>query len=100
RKALQKKLGLAENPNHLVLGFVTRIVKQKGLNILMTKLPDGKTLLESILDIADEKTGGKIQVVILGTPNDARGEEQAAFFRDFLTLHPKYKGQFIFVEKF
>ncbi|OGR89968.1 MAG: hypothetical protein A2992_01210 [Elusimicrobia bacterium RIFCSPLOWO2_01_FULL_59_12] len=100
RGALQNKLGLENNPNHLVLGFVTRIVKQKGLNILMTPMPGGKTLLENLLDLRDPRTGGKVQIVILGTPGDGFGEAQARFFEDFVKRHPKHASHFKFVKGF
>jgi len=100
RLALQKKLGLEVSKDNQILGFVTRIVKQKGLNILTTVMPSGKTLLEEILDMRPESAKGKNQVVILGTPGDPIGESQAQFFREFLNQHPQYRGQFVFEEKF
>ena len=100
RLALQRKLGFEENPNHVVLGFVTRIVKQKGLNILMTRMPDGKTLLEHLLDMR-HPNGAKVQIPIFGTSgNDQVGQAQTKFFREFLLTHSQYEGQFIFIEKF
>jgi glycogen synthase len=105
KKALQAKLGLEQNENYIVMGFVTRIVKQKGLNILMTSIKDewsgqNKTLLEFLLDLRDPQTGAKLQIPVLGTAGDPHGEAQAAFFRNFLSEHPNYTGQFVFVEKF
>ena len=99
QEALQIKLGLEVNPKAYVMGYVSRLVKQKGMNILMTTLDDGRPLLEHMLDQRGPD-GSKIQIVIEGTVGDVRGAEQARFLKEFLTQRPQYKGQFVFMEKF
>lgn len=54
KKALQQRLGLAVQPKTPVLGFVGRLVEQKGIDLLMAVLP---TLLEA----------KKCQLVMLGS---------------------------------
>ncbi|MBI2167302.1 MAG: glycogen/starch synthase [Candidatus Omnitrophica bacterium] len=100
KAALQRRLGLEPNEKHMVVGIVTRIVSQKGLNLLMTVMPSGKTLLEELLGLEDPKTGAKIQIAVLGTAGDQPGKIQARFLREFLKQHPGYQGRFVFVEKF
>jgi len=91
-RALQMKLGLEVSDKSLILGFATRIVKQKGLNILATRLEDGKTLLEKLLELK-VNDGGNLQIVILGKPDDPIGDQQVAFLAQFVRDHPEYASQ-------
>ncbi|MFA5088109.1 MAG: glycogen/starch synthase, partial [Candidatus Omnitrophota bacterium] len=98
--ALQKKLGLDVNRNHIILGIVTRIVKQKGLNVLFTPIhANGPTLLEAILRIRNPSNDGKVQVVVLGTAGDLRGRKVVEQLNE-LASREEFKGQFVFVNKF
>lgn len=54
---LQKRLGLNQDPNAFVIGMVTRIVEQKGFDIILPAL-------------YEVLTNPKIQFVILGTGDD------------------------------
>lgn len=63
KRALQKEAGLPTSGNMPVLGMVSRITEQKGLDILLTALPD-------LLDLG-------AQVIILGT-GEKRYEEPLA----------------------
>ncbi len=70
--ALQKEFGLEENPDKFLVGMVTRLTGQKGLD-----------LVECVMD--DIVKNGDIQLIILGT-----GEEQ---FENMLRHYEeKYKG--------
>ena len=70
--ALQREFGLEENPDKFLVGMVTRLTGQKGLD-----------LVECVMD--DIVKDGDIQLVILGT-----GEEQ---FENMLRYYEeKYKG--------
>ncbi|MBU1862778.1 MAG: alpha/beta fold hydrolase [Candidatus Omnitrophica bacterium] len=97
-QALQQKLGLEVNRNNFLIGIVTRIVKQKGLNILFTHGIYGRPLIEELLNMRD-KNGNKVQVVILGTPGEEAGEVVARRLREY-EQNPDYAGQFRFVERF
>ena len=69
--ALQEQLGLERNPDKMVLGLISRLTDQKGLdlvNAIMPALADGNT-----------------QIVVLGT-GDARYEESFRWFEN------NYKG--------
>lgn len=70
--SLQKEFGLEENPDKFLVGMVTRLTGQKGLD-----------LLECVMD--DIVKDGDIQLIVLGT-----GEEQ---FENMLRhFEDKYKG--------
>jgi starch synthase len=69
--ALQEQLGLEQNPGKMVLGLISRLTDQKGLDLVNAILP-------ALVD-------GNTQVVVLGT-GDARYEES---FRQFENT---YKG--------
>jgi len=101
KKALQEKLGLdSSNPYNLLIGIVTRIVKQKGLNILFTPIEeDSSWLIKALLDIRDDQTGAKILLPILGTAKDPIGEVTAELLRQF-AKRKEYSNQFRFIEKF
>ncbi len=109
KKALQKRLqqinpSFDANPNNTVIGISTRIVKQKGLNILYQKVAVNgvvKTLLEHLLD-GDGQGTSKIQLAFLGTPgaNDKYGEDLVKFLEVFLVQHPQYVDRFAFVKSF
>ncbi|MHC4115405.1 MAG: alpha-amylase family glycosyl hydrolase, partial [Planctomycetota bacterium] len=95
--ALQDKLGLdTTNPNNIIVGMVTRIVKQKGLNVLFAPChAGGLSLIEQLLQIKDETTGGRVQVVILGT-----GDQSVVDGLNAIAAKSEYRGRFSFVNKF
>ncbi|MBM3255767.1 MAG: glycogen synthase, partial [Candidatus Omnitrophica bacterium] len=99
KAALQKKLGLEVNPDNFIAAIVTRIVKQKGLNVLFTPCTDGTLLIEKLLQIRDPATGAKVQLVILGTAGDWRGEAVVKQL-SALAKREEYRGQFVFVNRF
>ena len=80
--ALQKELGLPIDENKAMLGFVSRLVSQKGLDIIIDALP-------SILNM-------DVQMVIIGT-----GEEKyesalsqcAAYHRDRLSVNTYFSNE-------
>jgi len=41
QRALQEKLGLEVDERHIVVGIPTRLVKQKGFNVLFTPVKEG-----------------------------------------------------------
>ena len=69
--ALQKELGLKEEPNIPLLGMVTRLARQKGLDLVAH-------VLKEILEL-------NLQIVVLGT-GEAEFEQM---FGHFAGLHPK-----------
>ena len=71
--ALQKELGLEENGDKFVIGLVSRLTNQKGLDLVNTCIPQ----------IMDPHT----QVVVLGT-GDAEYENSFRYYENH------YKGQF------
>ena len=71
--ALQKELGLEENTDKFVIGLVSRLTDQKGLDLVNAIVPQ-------ILD-------GNTQMVVLGT-GDKRYEDAFRFYED------AYKGTF------
>ena len=71
--ALQKELGLEENGNKFVIGLISRLTNQKGLDLVNTCIPQ----------IMDPHT----QVVVLGT-GDAEYENSFRYYENH------YKGQF------
>jgi len=70
---LQEKMGLDINPNHFVIGMVTRIVEQKGFDLILSTL-------DSILENKD------IQFVLLGTGDKKYTDE-------LLKLEKKHSSQ-------
>ena len=73
KKALQESLGLDVDDNKMVIGLISRLTNQKGLDIVNDVIP-------GIMD-------GNTQVVVLGT-GDARYEDTFRYYED------KYKGSF------
>ena len=73
KKALQESLGLDVDDNKMVIGLISRLTNQKGLDIVNDVIP-------GIMD-------GNTQVVVLGT-GDARYEDIFRYYED------KYKGSF------
>ena len=73
KKALQESLGLDVDDNKMVIGLISRLTNQKGLDIVNDVIP-------GIMD-------GNTQVVVLGT-GDARYEDTFRYYED------TYKGSF------
>ena len=73
KKALQESLGLDVDDNKMVIGLISRLTNQKGLDLVNDVIP-------SIMD-------GNTQVVVLGT-GDAQYEDTFRYYED------KYKGSF------
>ena len=73
KKALQESLGLDVDDNKMVIGLISRLTNQKGLDLVNDVIP-------GIMD-------GNTQVVVLGT-GDARYEDTFCYYED------KYKGSF------
>ena len=73
KKALQKSLGLDVDDNKMVIGLISRLTNQKGLDLVNDVIP-------GIMD-------GNTQVVVLGT-GDAQYEDTFRYYED------KYKGSF------
>ncbi len=73
KKALQESLGLDVDDNKMVIGLISRLTNQKGLDIVNDVIP-------GVMD-------GNTQVVVLGT-GDARYEDIFRYYED------KYKGSF------
>ena len=73
KKALQESLGLDVDDNKMVIGLISRLTNQKGLDLVNDVIP-------GIMD-------GNTQVVILGT-GDAQYEDTFRYYED------KYKGSF------
>lgn len=69
--ALQAMLGLEQNPDRMVLGLISRLTNQKGLDLLNDVLP-------ALVD-------GNTQIVVLGT-GDSRYEDAFRYFEN------QYKG--------
>ena len=69
--ALQKALGLEENENKFVIGLISRLTDQKGLDLINAVLPE-------LID-------GNTQVVVLGT-GDAKYEDAFRYYEN------EYKG--------
>ena len=73
KKALQESLGLEVDDNKMVIGLISRLTNQKGLDLVNDVIP-------GIMD-------GNTQVVVLGT-GDAQYEDTFRYYED------KYKGSF------
>ena len=73
KKALQESLGLDVDDNKMVIGLISRLTNQKGLDLVNDVIP-------GIMD-------GNTQVVVLGT-GDAQYEDTFRYYED------KYKGSF------
>ena len=73
KKALQESLGLDVDDNKMVIGLISRLTNQKGLDIVNDVIP-------GVMD-------GNTQVVVLGT-GDAQYEDTFRYYED------KYKGSF------
>ena len=73
KKALQESLGLDVADNKMVIGLISRLTNQKGLDLVNDVIP-------GIMD-------GNTQVVVLGT-GDAQYEDTFRYYED------KYKGSF------
>ena len=73
KKALQESLGLDVDDNKMVIGLISRLTNQKGLDLVNDVIP-------GIMD-------GNKQVVVLGT-GDAQYEDTFRYYED------KYKGSF------
>ena len=73
KKALQESLGLDVDDNKMVIGLISRLTNQKGLDLVNDVIP-------GIMD-------GNTQVVVLGT-GDAQHEDTFRYYED------KYKGSF------
>lgn len=96
RQALQEKFNLdSSNPKNFIVGVVTRIVKQKGLNILFTPIyAGGPRLIDALLDLKDESTGAQLQFVLLGTAGDEIGKELVQKFEEL------ERDNFIFINEY
>ena len=78
KKALQERMGLEINPNIPIVGVVSRLVSQKGLDLLAQAM-------DSIVDQM------QVQFAILGS-----GEKDLeAFYGQIPTRHPGHVGSFI-----
>ena len=73
KKALQESLGLEVDDHKIVIGLISRLTNQKGLDLVNDVIP-------GIMD-------GNTQVVVLGT-GDAQYEDTFRYYED------KYKGSF------
>ena len=73
KKALQESLGLDVDDNKMVIGLISRLTNQKGLDLVNDVIP-------GVMD-------GNTQVVVLGT-GDAQYEDTFRYYED------KYKGSF------
>ena len=73
KKALQESLGLDVDDNKMVIGLISRLTNQKGLDLVNDVIP-------GIMD-------GNTQAVVLGT-GDAQYEDTFRYYED------KYKGSF------
>ena len=73
KKALQESLGLDVDDNKMVIGLISRLTNQKGLDLVNDVIP-------GIMD-------GNTQVVVLGT-GDTQYEDTFRYYED------KYKGSF------
>ena len=73
KKALQEALGLDVDENKMVIGLISRLTNQKGLDLVNDVIP-------GIMD-------GNIQVVVLGT-GDSQYEDTFRYYEN------KYKGSF------
>ena len=73
KKALQESLGLDVDDNKMVIGLISRLTNQKGLDLVNDVIPGIKD--------------GNTQVVVLGT-GDAQYEDTFRYYED------KYKGSF------
>ena len=73
KKAFQESLGLDVDDNKMVIGLISRLTNQKGLDLVNDVIP-------GIMD-------GNTQVVVLGT-GDAQYEDTFRYYED------KYKGSF------
>ena len=73
KKALQESLGLDVDDNKMVIGLISRLTNQKGLDLV-------NDVISGIMD-------GNTQVVVLGT-GDAQYEDTFRYYED------KYKGSF------
>ncbi len=71
--ALQRELGLEENPDKFVMGLISRLTDQKGLDLVNAVIPQ-------VMD-------GNTQIVILGT-GDAQYEDAFRYYQN------AYPGQF------
>lgn len=100
KKALQVKLGLAQDTpeeKFMLIGAVSRLVKQKGLNVLLAPCGNqGRPLLEELLNYRGPD-GARFQVVIMGVPGDDVGERIATYLRE-ITARPEYKDVFRFIQ--
>ena len=65
--ALQKELGLEEDPSKFVIGLISRLTNQKGLDLV-------KAIIPQVLD-------GNTQVVVLGT-GDKQYEDAFRYYED------------------
>lgn len=79
KSALQKKVGLPVRNKHALLGMVTRLAEQKGI--------------ELFLEIADDVLGLDVQMVVLG-----KGEEK--YVRALKELEKRYAKKFRMVNEF
>ncbi len=101
KQAIQRKLRLdTSNLNHFVLAIVTRLVKQKGLNVLFTPVHQGgPMLIDALLGIRDPDTGAQLQFVIMGTAGDPRGQEVVDRLNKLIAENGRRKN-LVFIEKY
>ncbi len=104
-KVLKKKdeihgeLGAQGIENDLVEAIVSRLVSQKGYDILFEKIDEaGTTLIEKILSLRGVQ-GEKIRLVIMASAGDDTGLKSAEKLRE-LVNKDQYKGQIVFLEMF
>jgi starch synthase len=87
-------------PTDLLVASISRLVRQKGLDILLVPMPEdralgveqGQCLLEVLLGLRGPQ-GEKLQFLLLGTAGDATGERLIATLVD-MAQHHIQTGQF------
>jgi hypothetical protein len=83
----------------LTIALISRIVKQKGIGVLMTPCGEGQqSLIEKMLQFRGAR-GEKIQLVIMGLAGDPQGENVVRGLTE-IAQRPEYKGQFAFLQEF
>jgi starch synthase len=99
--------GLDESrPSDLLMVSISRLVRQKGLDILLVPLPEdralgveqGQCLLEVLLGLRGPQ-GERLQFLLLGTAGDAAGEQLLATLAD-LAQNRLQTGQFAAISSF
>lgn len=92
------------SPGDLLVASVTRIVRQKGLDILLVAMDEdrefdihqGERLIDVLLRLRGSQ-GERLQFLVLGSPGDASGEALTAELRK---IDRQYAGQFAAILRF